>query len=49
MKHYLLLAAGPDRLGIVASVTRVLYRHGCNLADSSMTRLGNEFAMLVIF
>lgn len=49
MKHYLLLAAGRDRPGIVAAVTKVLYRHGCNLADSSMTRLASEFAMLVIF
>jgi glycine cleavage system transcriptional repressor len=49
MNNYLLLAAGRDRLGIVASVTRLLYRHGCNLADSSMTRLVSEFAMLLIF
>jgi glycine cleavage system transcriptional repressor len=49
MKNYLLVAAGPDRTGIVASVTGLLYRHGCNLADSSMTRLASEFSMLLIF
>lgn len=49
MKNYLLFAAGKDTPGIVAAVTGALYRHGCNLADSSMTRLASEFAMLLIF
>ena len=49
MKNYLLVAAGRDRPGIVAAVTGLLFRHGCNLADSSMTRLASEFSMLLIF
>ena len=49
MKPYLLIAAGKDRPGIVAAVTEVLFKHGCNLADTSMTRLGHEFASLLIF
>lgn len=49
MKNYLLVAAGRDRPGIVAKVTGVLFRHHCNLADSSMTRLASEFSMLVVF
>jgi len=48
-KHYLLVAAGKDKPGIVAAVTKILFLHGCNLEDSSMTRLASEFAMLVIF
>ncbi|MFH1724647.1 MAG: ACT domain-containing protein [Elusimicrobiota bacterium] len=49
MSQYLLAAAGKDRPGIVAAVTKILYKHGCNLADSAMTRLASEFAMLLIF
>ena len=49
MAHYLLTAAGPDRPGIVAGVSKILFGLGCNLEDSSMTRLQGEFAMLVIF
>ncbi|HOW28419.1 MAG TPA: ACT domain-containing protein [Elusimicrobiota bacterium] len=47
--HYLLTASGPDCPGLVAQVTRVLYRLGCNLEDSSMTRLRGEFSILLIF
>jgi glycine cleavage system transcriptional repressor len=49
MTHYLLTAAGPDRPGLVADVAKILYGLGCNLEDSSMTRLRGEFAMIVIF
>jgi len=40
---------GKDRPGIVASVTKVLFRLGCNLEDSAMTRLGGEFAVMLLF
>lgn len=43
-----LTAVGRDRPGIVAEVARVLYEHGGNLEDSSMTILGGEFAMILI-
>ncbi len=46
---YLLWASGADRLGIVAALTQVLYHHRCNLEDSSMMRLGSEFAVFLIF
>ena len=49
MAHYLLTAAGPDRPGLVADVSKLLFGLGCNLEDSSMTRIQGEFAMLVIF
>jgi glycine cleavage system transcriptional repressor len=48
-QHYLLWASGEDRPGIVASVTKVLFRLGTNLEDSSMMRLGSEFAIFLIF
>jgi len=39
---------GKDRPGIVAGVTRALYEHGCNLEDSSATRLRDAFAMILV-
>lgn len=39
---------GKDRPGIVGSVTKVLYETGCNIEDSSMTMLANEFAMILL-
>lgn len=43
-----LTAVGRDRPGIVAGVTRILFEHGCNLEDSSMTILEGEFAMILL-
>jgi glycine cleavage system transcriptional repressor len=48
MKRYALTAIGRDRPGIVAAVTRVLFEHDCNIEDSSMTRLEDEFAVILI-
>jgi len=44
----IITAAGPDRPGIVAGITRVLFETGCNLEDTSMTLLRGEFAMMLI-
>jgi glycine cleavage system transcriptional repressor len=41
-------AVGIDRPGIVAAVTGVLLRHGGNLEDTAMTRLGGHFAMVLV-
>lgn len=48
-RRWIVTTLGKDRPGIVAGVTRVLYRLGCNLEDSAMTRLGGEFAIMLIF
>jgi glycine cleavage system transcriptional repressor len=48
MKRYLLTAAGRDRPGLVAAVSKILFEEGCNLEDSAMTRLQGEFAILLI-
>ncbi len=48
MKRYALTAIGRDRPGIVASVTKALYEHDCNIEDSSMTILEDEFAIILI-
>ncbi len=47
-RFVIITAAGPDRPGIVARIARVLYQTGCNIEDSSMTRLRGEFAMMFI-
>ncbi len=49
MKHYYALSAiGTDRPGIVADVAGLIYESGGNLEDSSMTLLGNQFALLIL-
>jgi glycine cleavage system transcriptional repressor len=39
---------GDDRPGIIAAVTGVLLRAGCNVEDSAMTRLRGTFAMMLV-
>ncbi|HVZ80504.1 MAG TPA: ACT domain-containing protein [bacterium] len=41
-------AIGQDRPGIVAALSKVLFEVGCNLEDSSMTRLRGDFAVLLL-
>ncbi len=39
---------GPDRVGVVEEVTRVMLTLGANVETSRMTRLGGEFAILML-
>jgi glycine cleavage system transcriptional repressor len=48
MSHFALTIIGRDRPGIVSQVTEILYRLGCNIADSSCSILGGQFAMILI-
>lgn len=48
-QKFIMTAFGEDRPGFVADVTELLYEHDCNLEDSTMTRLSDEFAMIVLF
>ncbi|MDQ7056650.1 MAG: ACT domain-containing protein [Persephonella sp.] len=48
MKHFVITAVGEDRPGIVAGITWVLYEMGFNIEDSAMTRLNNEFAVMLV-
>ncbi len=48
-RYYALSAIGKDRPGIVAEVAGLIYECGGNLEDSSMTRLGEQFALLILF
>lgn len=47
--RYILTAFGKDRPGIVADVTRVLYENGCNLEDTTMSMLSDEFTINLLF
>lgn len=44
----LLTAFGQDRPGIVSALTEGLYRLGCNIEDTCMTRLRGEFTMMIM-
>ena len=48
MNHFALTIVGRDRPGIVSQVTEILFKQGCNLADSSCWILGGQFAMILI-
>jgi len=47
--RFIMTAFGKDRPGIVADVTRILFENGCNLEDTSMTLLADEFALILLF
>ncbi len=47
-QFFILSAIGRDRPGIVADVSELIFECGCNLEDSSMTVLGNHFALLIL-
>lgn len=48
-QRYIMTAFGQDRVGIVADLTRIMYDLGCNIEDSNMTRLSDEFAIIFLF
>ncbi len=48
MNYFALTIIGRDHPGIVAKVTETLFHLGCNIADSSCTILGGQFAMILI-
>jgi glycine cleavage system transcriptional repressor len=47
-KYISLTAIGKDRPGFVSTVTKVLYEERCNIEDSTMTILHDQFAMILI-
>jgi len=46
--HFAVTVLSKDRPGIVADITEVLFRLGCNIEDSSCTMLGGDFAIILI-
>ncbi len=47
--RYIMTAFGKDRVGIVADVTRLLYENDCNLEDTAMHLLADEFTLNLLF
>lgn len=47
-KSFIMTAFGKDRPGIAAQVSQLIYENGCNLEDSRMTRLADEFAIILL-
>jgi glycine cleavage system transcriptional repressor len=47
-RYAMLTAFGQDRPGIVAAVAEGLYQLRCNIEDTCMTRLREEFTMMVM-
>lgn len=47
--RYIMTAFGKDRPGIVADVTAILYETGCNLEDTTMSMLSDEFTINLLF
>jgi len=47
--RYIMTAFGKDRPGIVADVTQILYENGCNLEDTTMSMLDDEFTINLLF
>ena len=48
LAHFAVTVISKDRPGIVADITEVLYRLGCNIEDSSCTMLGGDFAIILV-
>ena len=47
--RYIMTAFGKDRPGIVADVTQILYENNCNLEDTTMSMLSDEFTINLLF
>lgn len=48
MRQFIITAFGEDRPGIVSKVSEILYKNGLNIEDSAMTRLNNEFVIMLV-
>ncbi len=46
--HMAIAALGEDRPGIVNDLSLAIFNSGCNIADSRMTVLGGDFAILLL-
>ena len=49
VKKFIMTAFCKDRPGIVADITETIYENGCNLEDSTMTSMLDEFAIILLF
>ena len=47
-KYFVVTIIGPDRRGLVASITEEIVSQNANIEESHMMRLGGEFAVLML-
>ena len=47
-KKFMMTAFGKDRPGIVADVSEIIYENRCNLEDSRMGLLADEFTLMLL-
>ena len=47
-KYFLINAFGKDKPGIVAEVSKILYENGFNLENSTMSKLADEFTIMLV-
>ena len=47
-KRFIMTAFGKDRPGFIADISQLIYENKCNLEDSTMTNLSDEFAMIFL-
>ena len=48
MKNLIISAIGVDRPGIVSQLSGIITSHGGNVEESRMTRLGSDFAIIML-
>ena len=47
-EYFVVTIIGPDRRGLVANITEEIVSQNANIEESHMTRLGGEFAVLML-
>ncbi|MCP3872269.1 MAG: hypothetical protein GY699_03825 [Desulfobacteraceae bacterium] len=45
---FILTAFGKDRPGIVSEIAEIIFENKCNLEDSNMGRLADEFTLILL-
>ena len=48
MKNLIISAVGSDRSGIVSEISSIITSHGGNVEESRMSRLGSDFAIIML-
>jgi glycine cleavage system transcriptional repressor len=43
----IITAVGPDKPGMVHALAQILFESGCNIEDTTMTRLSGQFSMIL--
>lgn len=47
-QKFIMTAFGKDRPGIVADISEMIFENNCNLEDSNMGRLADEFTLILL-